>query len=278
MIAKVRNFIKTSPHLTLCSNFQVNLLIILERNKSFFRPKSILHLKPKNMKKLYYLLILVIITTGAEAQTPQTVILDNNRISAKDVKPELQYLFPDFQTGRVVLKDRRSINCQLNYNFLLDEMLFINENGKKMALANPQDILHVYIGNRLFVASDKGYFEVIEKEPVSLVYKWTCNISEKGKEGALGITTDAPSVYQMNQISFDSRTWKLDVDKEAVITIKVTPYLKYKSKFIPVKGMKDFFRAFPGKSSYIKVYLAHNPIDFKKEADLRRLTKYCNSL
>ena len=230
------------------------------------------------MKTLYSSLILLVIQTGILAQTPQTITLDNNKVYAKDIKPELQYLFPDFQKGRIILKDRKVINCQLNYNFLLDEVLYIDENGTKMALANLQDILQIFIGNRLFITTSKGYFEVIEREPISLVYKWTCNIIEKGKEGAMGLVSDAPSIYQMNQISFDARTWKLDVDNKAIVSVEVIPYLKIKSKCVPVKGVKDFLKAFPGKSSEIKLYIVQNPVDFKKEADLRRLTKYCNSL
>jgi hypothetical protein len=211
-------------------------------------------------------------------QSSQTITLDNNKISANVIKPELQYLFPEFQSGRVVFKDKPAIKCQLNYNFLLDEILFIDANGNKMSLANTEDVLQVFISTRLFIPTLKGYFEVIERGPVSLLYKWTCKIIEKGKEGALGLTTDAPSVYQMNQISFDARTWKLDVDKEATIFVEVIPYLKTRSKCVPVKGIKDFLKAFPGKSSEIKLYIAQNPVDFKKEADIRRFTKYCNSL
>lgn len=230
------------------------------------------------MKPLLFLIFLFAVSTCLVSQTPQTITMDNNRISAESIKPELQYLFPDFQAGRVILKENIVVKCQLNYNFLLDEMLFIDENGKRMALANPHDVLKVFIGNRLFTATSKGYFEVIENEPISLLYKWTTNIVEKGKEGALGLVSDAPSIYQMNQISFDARTWKLDVDNKAVVNVEVIPYLKIKSNCVLIKGPKDLYKAFPGKRSYIKLYIEQNPVDFRKEADLRRLIKYCNSL
>jgi hypothetical protein len=230
------------------------------------------------MKTFYLSLILLVISICMVAQTPQIITLENNKASVSAIKPELQYLFPDFQQGRVILKDRKVINCQLNYNFLTDEVLFIDENGKKMALANPEDVVQVFIGNRLFISTSKGYFEVIEREPISLVYKWTCNIAEKGKEGALGLVTDAPSVYQMNRISFDAKEWKMDVNKEAIVSVEVIPYLKVKSKCVPVRGAKDFYKAFSNNSPEIKLYLDNNPVDFRKEADLRRITKFCNSL
>ena len=230
------------------------------------------------MKPLTLILSLFVIPLCSMGQTPQTITMDNNKISSDAIKPELQYVFPDFQSGRVVMKNKSQVKCQLNYSFLHDEVLFINEKGEKMALANPEDISEVYIANRLFIPKLKGYYEVIERGAVNLVYKWTCNIAEKGKEGALGITTDAPSVVQMNRMSFDAREWKLDVDKEAVVSVEVVPYLKIKTKYIIVKGAKDFYRAIPGKKDEIKMYINQNPVDFKKEADLRRLTEYCNSL
>jgi hypothetical protein len=230
------------------------------------------------MKTLFFFSTLLVVSISTLAQAPQTVTLDNNNLSAKDIKPELQFLFPDFQNGRVVLKDGKVVSCQLNYNFLIDEVLFIDENGKQMALANPKDVSRVYISNRFFTSSSKGYYEVIVPSPISLVYKWKCNIIPKGKEGALGITSDAPSIYQMNQMSFDSKTWKLDVDNKVVVSVEVIPYLQIKSTFIQVKGEQDFLKAFSGKRAEIKSYLVKTPVDFKKEADLRRLTEYCNSL
>lgn len=230
------------------------------------------------MKILPFLLSLIVMQICTFGQTPQTITLNNNKLSLDDVKPELQFIFPDFQKGSVILKNHPEIKCQLNYNFLLDEVMFIDENGKKMALANPQDVLLVYIADRMFVPTTKGYYEVIERGEVSLVYKWNGSITDKGKQGALGITTDAPSVVQMNRISFDAREWKLDVDKEAVLAVEVIPYLKIKAKLIPIKGAKGFLKAIPGKRSEIKKYIDQNPVNFKKEADLRRLTIFCSSL
>jgi hypothetical protein len=230
------------------------------------------------MKTLCFLPSLMLITVCLSGQTSQTVILENNIVSSESIKPELQYIFPDFQKGYVFFKDQHVVPCRLNYNFLLDEIMYLDADGKKMALANPQDLSYIIIANRKFIPSSKGYYEVIESGDISLVYKWTCNIVEKGKKGALGIANDAPSVYQMNQISFDSRTWKLDVDKEAVADVKVIPFLKTGARYIIVKGEKEFLKTYSGKRSEIKAYLNKEPVDFKREADLRRLTKYCNSL
>lgn len=231
------------------------------------------------MKNLFYLLfILFILPDYLISQESQKIKIDNNKASAESIRPELQQIFPDFRNARISYKGMRPISCKANYNFLFDEIMFINEKGEKMALANPGDLLQVMIENRTFVPSPKGYFEVIESGDVSLLYKWVCRITEARREGALGLSTSAPSVYQMKRISFDSKEWNMEVDKEALASIEVIPYLKAASGFISVKGPQSFKRAFRSKQSEITEYLDKNHVDFRNEADLRRLIKYCNSL
>jgi len=211
-------------------------------------------------------------------QTPQKIIVKDNQASSEMINPELQQIFPDFQNGSIHYKGKRPIECRLNYNFLLDEILFLNEKGEKMALANPQDVSKVIISDRTFIPTAKGYVEVIEDGEISLVYKWICRISKVGKKGALGLSTDAPSVYQMNRFSFDAREWKIAVDEEALAAVEVRPYLKINSKLIQITGVKSFMKAFRGEETKLSQYLDQNPVDIKKEADLRRLTRYGNSL
>ncbi len=230
------------------------------------------------MKTIFLQLCLFVIPICLAGQANQTITLKNNKVSSEDIKPELQYIFPDFRDGSVYYKDGKIINCKLNYNFLLDEILFINEKGEQMAIADPLDLSYVLISNRKFIPTPKGYYEIIESGDVSLVYKWVCRIRPAKTKGALGLSTDAPSIYQENRFSFDNREWKMDVDKEALASVEVIPYLKIKSKFVSIIGAQSYYKTFHGKDSEIKSYLEQNPVDFKKEADLRRMTRYCNSL
>lgn len=230
------------------------------------------------MKTLYVIALFLMASEYLVCQTPQKIIVKNNKATSEMINPELQQIFPGFQKGSIYYKGERPIECNLNYNFLLDEILFLNEKGEKMALANPQDVSKVIINDRTFIPSPKGYFEVIENGEVSLVYKWICRISKVGKEGALGISTDAPSVYQLNRFSFDAREWKMGVDEEAVAAVEVKPYLKIDSKFIQITDAKSFMKAFRGEKIKLNQYIDQNSVDFKKEADIRKLTRYGNSL
>lgn len=230
------------------------------------------------MKTIILQFCIFVLPICSAGQANQTITLKNNKVSSEDIKPEFQYIFHDFRSGSVCYRDNKIINCQLNYNFLMDEILFINAKGEKMAIADPKDLSYVLIANRKFIPTPKGYYEIIESGDISLVYKWICRISPTKAKGALGLSTDAPSIYQENRFSFDNREWKMDVDKEALASVEVIPYLKIKSKFVSITGAQSYYKTFRGKNSEIKIYLEQNPVNFKKEADLRRITRFCNSL
>lgn len=211
------------------------------------------------------------------SQANQKVVIDNNKVAAEQLNPEFQQIFPDFRSARIAYKGLSPISCKANYNFLLDEIHYLNEKGETMAIANPLDLSFVMIDNRMFIPGKKGYYEVIEKGDVSLVYKWVCRIRSKSREGALGLSTDAPGVYQMNRISFDSREWNTKVNEEGLASVEVIPYLKTKNRIIPVTGQGSFLKAFHDKES-LRKYFEINTVDFHKEADLRQLTVYGNAL
>lgn len=211
-------------------------------------------------------------------QASQTIIVRNNKVAASDIAPEYQQIFPGFRDATIIYKGMAPIKCQANYNFLLDEIHFLNEKGEKLAISNPIDLTQVIIDNRVFIFTPKGYVEVIEKGDIWLVYKWSCVFTGKTKEGAYGIKKDTPGIYQMNRISFDSREWNMDVDQEAITFVEVKPYLKSKGKLIHANSLHSFIKAFGKDKFTIKEYAEHNDIDLNKEADLRKFVKFANSL
>jgi hypothetical protein len=215
--------------------------------------------------------------SGLYSQKSQKILIDNNNVAKEQLSPEFQQIFPEFRNSRVVYRGLSPISCKANYNFLLDEIHYLNEKGDTMAIANPHDLSYVLISDRMFIPSKKGYLEVIEKGNVSLVYKWVCRIRSKAREGALGISTDAPGVYQMNRISFDSREWNIKVNEEGLASVEVIPFLLAKSRIILISGEVSFLKAFHNREA-LKKYLIENPMDYHKESDLRRFTEYGNSI
>lgn len=228
-------------------------------------------------KKMLILYVFLIAPVFMYAQGNQKVLIKNNTVRSGQLNHEFQQIFPDFRNARVVYKGLSPIRCKANYNFLLDEIHYLNEKGDTMAIANPQDLSYVMIEDRMFIPNQKGFYEVIEKGNVSLVYKWVCRIRSVSREGALGISTDAPGVYQMNRISFDSREWNMKVNEDALASVEVIPYLKTKSRMIAVTGEGSYLKAYHNKEP-LRKYLDNNPVDFHKEADLRRLSVFANSL
>jgi hypothetical protein len=111
-------------------------------------------------KALLLPIIFLIIPAGLFSQESQKILINNNKVAAEQFGPEFQQIYPDFRNSRVVYKGLSPINCRANYNFLLDEIHYLNEKGDTMAIANPRELSYVIIGDRMFIPSEKGFLEV----------------------------------------------------------------------------------------------------------------------
>lgn len=237
--------------------------------------------KPLTLKLMHKLLLILsfgLLYCNMYGQEAQNVTVRNNKVDISQISPEYQQIFPDFRSAQIVYKGMTPIKCMANYNFLLDEILYVDGRGEKMAIANPGDLKEVVIDGRKFVYSPKGYLEIIEKGDASLSYKWICRISGKNREGAMGLKTDAPGIYQMKRISFDAKEWNMAVDEEVVTHVEVRAYLLKNDKLIQIKGLQSFLKAFHENRELIKSYAESNQLDLKKEVDLRKLVGYANGL
>lgn len=70
------------------------------------------------------------------------------------------YLFPEFASGTVLMKDGRRNPALLNFNAATEEMVF-NQNGQVLALAEPTltQTDTVIIGSRRFVLHNHHFVE-----------------------------------------------------------------------------------------------------------------------
>ncbi len=72
----------------------------------------------------------------------------------------VQYVFNEFSPGTVKVKSGETYNQVLNYNILTNEMIFDND-GKYLAIANPENVDTVYISERKFIPLNNKFYEVL---------------------------------------------------------------------------------------------------------------------
>lgn len=101
-------------------------------------------------------------TYAAFAQQEKSYPVKAGEIPGEVLPKEAIYVLPAFATGTAFLKDGTSSMLRFNYNFLLDEMHFINEKGDTLAIADPLLINSVVIDSMVFYY-DKGYLREISR-------------------------------------------------------------------------------------------------------------------
>ena len=108
------------------------------------------------MKKAWLLIFVLLSLAGiCLAQNNQYTIQGSGDIN-KSMAPEQRFQYPSFIQGKVVFKDGREAVAQLNYNWVLGDMQFINANGDTLSLTNEATLKYITLANDSFFY-DKQY-------------------------------------------------------------------------------------------------------------------------
>jgi hypothetical protein len=190
-------------------------------------------------------------------------------------------LFPQFEQGVVIFKDGARTPASLNYNMMLQQMLFLEADSTIMAISGPLEIRVIVIGERRFLpVSSKGVFyeEIPAGENSFLVIRRATRLSQ-GKAVAYGGYSHTSSVATYDSWSDNMRTSiKLNPDEKFKLEIQYTYYLKSgnsKKKFFSANTLGKLFK---GRELAIREFANERSINFSKVDDVARIVEFAYSL
>ena len=235
------------------------------------------------MKKIIVSLIIMLLCNLAYTQEKITLTLtdktDLNQVF------EGRYLFPDFQKALVYFRNATS-EAMMNYNILMDRMLFIDAQGDTSGIKNADEIVLIRIGNRSFkYAAFRGYMEmldIIPAEGISILIKRSIQVADGKKEGLYGTTSTTYAIeqYSVRRTSDTGGTQEggaLSISQDVSLRPLSSYYLEIGNKY-SIANRSGFLKAFPKQKKAIDSYLKQNSVDFKNAADLLLLFGYCKNL
>jgi hypothetical protein len=190
-------------------------------------------------------------------------------------KTTTHYLFPEFYTGKVLMKTGNIEESRLNYNSLTEEMIFETK-GKYLALTNIGLIDTVYIQNRKFIPVGKVFYEVPVNMKMPLLIKHTCRVIPPGNPTAYGGTSETTSVTVINILFQSGRAYNLKLPDDYKINAKTDFYLKSENNYIRINKVKQVIKCFPEKEREIKEFVKLHKTDFDNKEDLIDLIIFCN--
>ena len=230
------------------------------------------------MKK--YIFLLFLLPCWAFAQERQVIEASSSKELSEKVSTHLQYLFSEFTIGEVYFQNAPKGSGMLNYNMLIGEMQFM-DNNEVMALADVKNIAMVNINDRKFYPFNSREFteELLSTDLAQLRVRRKGNIAPHAKKGAYGTSSSTSSITSYSSINSGERQYDLSITSDVLISLRQFYYLVGSNgKYTQIKNVKTFTKQFPANSGQIEAFAKEHKTRFDVEEDLKALLLYCNEL
>ncbi|MDR1153764.1 MAG: hypothetical protein LBL04_03560 [Bacteroidales bacterium] len=202
-------------------------------------------------------------------------------VAQEEVPVSIQYLFPEFTAGRVLYKNGASAEGKLNYNMLLEEMMFVDDANRQMVMDNVKEVNMVTIaGRRFYPYGTQKFAEELTGGAVKLRVLRKGSMVKHSKEAGYGSSSATSAIDSYSSISgAANQKTELTEKGNVLVTVSKIYYLvPVSGKYTAIRNQKTFIRQFPSFQTEIENFVQDQSIDFTNQTDLISLLAYCNDL
>lgn len=201
----------------------------------------------------------------------------NIRAQLDTVSNPAQFVFPEFSVGVVKMKTGDKVVLNLNYNVLTEKMVFKQKNNI-YDIVNTGAIDTIYIQKIKFVPMGKVFYEVLVTGPASLFYQHAGDLKKPPRPAAYGGTSEVSSSTYINNLPLGNDVYRMEKNKEVVITDKSVIWIRKNNSMYPVIDKKHLFNALPDKKKELNQYIRNNQVNIDNPYQMTDLIEYYNSL
>jgi hypothetical protein len=187
-----------------------------------------------------------------------------------------RYRYPEFIAGQVLFKNGTVNSARLNYNFLLDEIEFV-QGHDTLSIVRKKDIKLIVVAQDTFFY-DNGYLEQIFSGPVKVGLKQRIKLKEVLKKDSYGTSSSGSATNSYGFLPSEGNFYKLTANEDMVFQKTKEYYLATSSSGFVQFRKKAVLQLFPQKATEIQKYLKSNKVDFDSVEDLLRLAEYLRIL
>jgi hypothetical protein len=229
------------------------------------------------MKTLLLLFLALIGTIDLPAQDSTYVTIKaGNRI--RDVlAPADIYFYPQFTTGQIVFKEGKRVVVDMNYTRLFDQMLYINQKGDTLALADEKTIKFIAILKDTFYYDD-GYIRIItDNDFVKFAEKQVWVVADIRKIGTHNRPSNTVAITSLTAYTDGTDAAKskdLMLNEDIVLRKEIQYYFGNAYNHFVRAGKKRIQGLFPKEEISIENYLKQNKVNFDKREDLEKLARF----
>ncbi|MDQ3290037.1 MAG: hypothetical protein M3Q05_01985 [Bacteroidota bacterium] len=201
--------------------------------------------------------------------------------NVKNIPNEQKYQYPAFKSGTIAYTNGSVSTGKFNYNFLLDEIHFINSQGDTMSLANEYLLKLVIIEPDTFYYQPKiGYLQLKDYfKPVHLAVKQKIQVLRNEKQAAYGQNSAVSAIKQFGSYTdFNGQIKKLEPKGNFLLAKENTFYIIDKNRRVLPPTKATILTIYHLFKREITAYMKANKINLNHEKDLLQLLQYCRSL
>ena len=230
------------------------------------------------MKKIVFLICSFLTLTGSLSAQKYDPVTVKAGMRVVDCFPfNERYRYPEFVTGRILLKRGLYSDTKLNYNFLSGEIEYIKDKDT-LAIANKKDISFVAIAQDTFYYANGYYMEKIYDGSFKVVLKQYIKLKETQKQDSYGSTSAGAAMNSYGSLPANGNFYKLTANTDLMLQRTLEYYISDQSGGFVQYSKKNVMLLFPQYEDKIKAYLKSNKVNFDKRDDLIRLADYLSAL
>ena len=215
------------------------------------------------MKKLFSMLLVVLGTLSAGAQSPI-------------------YLFPEFTPGSVAMRNNSVVKTDFNLDILHDKLRYM-DGDKVMELDDLSNVASLHIGDRTFVPVGRFLYEIIDIEgnDGNLLVKWHQRKNPLGKKGAYGQVTHAASTISIDPgaVAPSAPVLSSRGPEEVFDMVYDNSYIYVRlGKQYRFSDKKSLLKIFPEHKEEIASFIDRERLSFLRPEDVFRAVSFAASL
>lgn len=223
-------------------------------------------------KNLTVLILLSAIYLTSQAQKGETITVRAGARVLDYFPASVRYMYKEFSPGRVYFRNNFYSDRNLNYNYLLGEMEFI-QGRDTLSIINKKDIKYISISQDTFYY-DKTYIKQLKGGRIRIGLKDFIELEEILNKDPYGTSSSGAATTSYGSMPLDGNFYKLTANKDMVFRRNRQYYINPEGSGFVLINRKNLLQLFPVKENEIKSFLKTNKIKFDSREDILKLSDF----
>jgi len=185
---------------------------------------------------------------------------------------QTRYLYPQFITGKVFLKNGSSSPAALNYDMLLGEITFLKDLDT-MVINRKNDLEMITIEQDTFIYRDT-YYKIIHSGRLKVCAKDKIKLIEIVKQGAFGTSNRSSAGESYGSMSINKDFINLVTTDDMVLRREAEFYILTSNNELVTFRKKKVIELYLNKKAEIERYLKSNKVNYESQEDILRFADW----